>query len=324
MLCTRIAPTPSGFLHIGNAANFVAAWVWARLNDGKIILRIDDLDNERFRLEYLSDIFETLDWLGITWDEGATSSDDFLKNHSQHSRLTTYQKYVDLLIENRLLYACDCSRSRIKANFPNGIYRGTCRNKKIEAKNETTKRITEGGTEGVAFRLQIDENEIITFKEKKTFHQFDRQKIAVAELMGDVVIRQKNGFPAYQIASLIDDIMMNVNFIVRGKDLLGSTAAQIYLSQQLQKTAATLPFTQFSDTYFWHHPLLSNAQGEKLSKSKGAASLRTWRENGQSPTPIFKIVANWFGVNENNILTINELLEAIKNNLNISQLFIKL
>lgn len=311
LLRTRIAPTPSGFLHIGNAANFVAAWVWAQLHQGKVILRIDDLDNERFRLEYLSDIFETLDWLGITWDEGATSPDDFLKNHSQHLRLAIYQKQLDFLAEKGLLYACDCSRSRIKSHFPNGIYRGTCRAKKIYSKNAFTK----AGTEGVAFRLQINENEIITYKEKIELKNFELQKINVAELMGDIVVRQKNGFPAYQIASLIDDITMNINFIVRGKDLLGSTAAQIYLSQQFQKTATTLPFAQFSDLHFWHHPLLTNEQGEKLAKSKGAASLRTWRENGQSAAPIFNIVANWFDIQANNILTINDLLAAIKYNL---------
>lgn len=301
MFRTRIAPTPSGFLHIGNAANFVATWVCAQIYDGKIILRIDDLDNERFRLEYLIDIFETLEWLGITWDEGAASPDDFLKNYSQHLRLAAYQKQLEYLFENNLLYACTCSRNRIKRNFPNGIYRGTCRTQKINSKNE----VTEGGS----MRIQIDDNEIVTFKEWNLCNPIIWKKIELASLMGDMVLLQKNGFPAYQIASLIDDINMNINFIVRGNDLLGSTAAQIFLSRTLQQTKSSLSFSQFSDTIFWHHSLLGNEQGEKLSKSKGAASLRSWRENGESPTLIYQIVAQWLGISAENILTINDLVK---------------
>lgn len=123
--------------------------------------------------------------------------------------------------------------------------------------------------------------------------------------MGDFVVRQKNGMPAYQIASLTDDLLWGINFIVRGADLLESTAAQLYLAHCLGEQA-------FFQTAFLHHPLVKDEQGEKLSKSKGAGALKTWRENGLTPERLVQQAAGWLGVGDSGIETANDLLQVIK------------
>ncbi len=107
---TRIAPTPSGYLHAGNGAAFILAWKLAREAGGKILLRIDDLDAERVRPEYVEDIFETLHWLGVEWDEGPRNTDELQSTWSQHLRMARYQELVEQLREGGHLYACSCSR----------------------------------------------------------------------------------------------------------------------------------------------------------------------------------------------------------------------
>lgn len=123
--------------------------------------------------------------------------------------------------------------------------------------------------------------------------------------MGDFVVRQKNGMPAYQVASLTDDLLWGINFIVRGVDLLESTAAQLYLAQCLGEQA-------FFQTAFLHHPLVKDEQGEKLSKSKGAGALKTWRENGLTPEQLVRQAAGWLGLDPKGIETANDLLKRLQ------------
>jgi glutamyl/glutaminyl-tRNA synthetase len=272
ILRTRIAPTPSGFLHAGNGISFIITWLMARKLGGKIVLRIDDLDAERMRPEYVEDIFRTLDWLGIDYDEGPMSVEDFTRNYSQHKRLDLYFEALEKLknTENITLYACNCSRKQIQEESKKGIYFHTCRFKNKDFKTENT-----------ALRVLVPENTLISFQEyqKKTL------SIRLDETMGDFIVRQKNGLPAYQLASLVDDTHFNINVIVRGMDLLNSTAAQVYLGKQLNRF--------FSDTSYFHHPLMTDTEGVKLSKSQGAGSLKDWREQGRSPSALFEKAEKW-------------------------------
>ena len=121
--------------------------------------------------------------------------------------------------------------------------------------------------------------------------------------LGDFVVRQKNGLPAYQIASLVDDEDFGINFVVRGEDLLSSTAAQLYLAQLLGKST-------FPRSIFWHHALWKDHLGEKLSKSKGAGSLAEWREQGQSIGPLFQQAAHWLEIRKT-VTTPAALLDAL-------------
>lgn len=270
---TRIAPTPSGFLHSGNGISFIITWALARKNGGKIVLRIDDLDAERMRPEYLDDIFYTLDWLGIDYDEGPQNVEDFTKNYSQHKRLDLYFEALKALKNHKsaTLYACNCSRKQIRDSSKNGIYPNTCRLKNVDFEEKNT-----------AWRILVPENTLISFQEhQKTpiFHQLDAT-------MGDFIVRQKNGLPAYQLASVVDDDYFNINFIVRGEDLLNSTAAQVFLAQY---------FENISPKTYFHHPLVTNTEGVKLSKSQGAGSLKDWREQGRSPLELYKQAEEWLG-----------------------------
>lgn len=293
---TRFAPTPSGFLHEGNGISFIITYVLARTFGGKILLRIDDLDAGRMRLEYLEDIFQTLDWLGLDYDEGATGVDDFKKNYAQHHRLDLYfeaLKKIDPLV----LYACNCSRKQIQHDSKTGLYPQTCRLKNLPFETPET-----------ALRIKIGAETTAHFEE----WQQGFQTINLAETVGDFVVRQKNGLPSYQLASVVDDDFFKVNFIVRGQDLLSSTAAQVFLSQHFIDS-------NFYKTVFFHHILAYETEpasplgmGVKLSKSQGARALKAWRESGKSPIELFQKAAEWLGLSNENIFNLEDLLHLCK------------
>jgi glutamyl/glutaminyl-tRNA synthetase len=275
---TRIAPTPSGFLHAGNGISFIITYAIARAFGGRILLRIDDLDAERMRLEYVEDIFKTLDWLGLDYDEGASGVEDFFKNHSQHKRLDLYERTLEKLKNTEgVLYACDCSRKMIKNSSINGIYPNTCRFKN----NDFTKK-------DVAWRIVVPQNTSISFQE----FQQEPLSIPLDKTLGDFIVRQKNLMPAYQIASLVDDMYFNINFIVRGQDLLNSTAAQVFLAETLALSDKAMSFHKNT---FFHHKLMLDTEGVKLSKSQGASSLKDLRTNGRLPTELYQKAGQWLG-----------------------------
>ena len=292
---TRIAPTPSGLLHEGNGASFLLTYALARAYEGQILLRIDDLDAERMRIEYLDDIFRTLDWLGIEWDEGPTSVSDFQQNWSQHHRLDLYQNALEELKNTEgVVYACNCSRKQINAASLNGLYPQTCRFKHLDFEAKET-----------AWRVHVPEPTSVLVKNVDTETQnIYHSSFIIHHLTGDFVIRQKNGLPAYQVASLIDDGHFGINVIVRGSDLWTSTAAQIFLAEQLGRTT-------FKETLFLHHVLTTNEKGEKLSKSKGSNALAEWRNARKTPEKLIKQAAQWLNLPE--IGNLNELIAVLKN-----------
>lgn len=271
---SRLAPTPSGYLHVGNAFSFVLTWLLTRAQNGSLHLRIDDLDSDRTRPEYIRDIFETLEWLGLDYDSGPRSEEDFRQNWSQRRRLSEYNKALIRLREQNDLFACECSRSTALAFSENGIYTGLCRNKQIPLDKAQT-----------AWRFRSDQDSKVHFLDLEQGEYSTNTALA----MGDVVLRRKDGIPAYQIASLTDDILDGITFIVRGSDLLPSTAVQCVLAQRLQ-------WSSFQNVQFLHHHLLSDAKGKKLSKSQGAESLKAWREAGRTPHKIYTLVAEYLGI----------------------------
>jgi glutamyl/glutaminyl-tRNA synthetase len=307
---TRLAPTPSGFLHIGNGASFVATWALARACGGTVLLRIDDLDAERTRFEYVEDIFKTLDWLGLDWDEGAFSVEDFSKNWSQHLRLEAYKKALKDLQQTSDLYACDCSRKDIRLASTNGLYPNTCRAKRLS--NSENAANCEKNT---AWRIIVEEDKTVYFNNlgkipplsiSTNFDQnIDTFSVNLTQQMGDFIVRQKNGLPSYQLASLVDDGLFGINCIVRGQDLLHSTVAQIFLAEKLN-------YPSFLTTTFWHHPLLTDTQGVKLSKSEGATSLLDFRERNNSAAIVVRQAATWLGIVDFDGETALELVNFMK------------
>ncbi|MBP6310978.1 MAG: hypothetical protein KA408_01810 [Flavobacteriales bacterium] len=265
---TRIAPTPSGYLHTGNAINFMITSKLAKFLGSTIHLRIDDLDAERVRMEYVEDIFRSLDWLGIEWQSGPTGPDDHFLNWSQQLRSGRYQLLAEELRSTGRVYGCTCTRSQL-----------------LEHKEDRYPRIcrSAGNTleaQGNTWRLRVMDPAMIEINGMNG-------KVELVDLvsaMGDPVIRQRsigNETPrvAYQLASLADDMDQENTWIVRGKDLMASTACQLYM-------ADLLGLERFKQTRFLHHRLEMDVDGRKLSKSDGALSLKAMREAGISPEAV--------------------------------------
>lgn len=281
---SRLAPTPSGFLHLGNAVNFIRTWLLVRQGGGSLKLRIDDLDSERCRPEYIEDIFRQLDWLGLDWDEGPTGPDDFRRRHSQHLRLERYRETAELLAAKARVFACTCSRKEIRQGSGDGLYPGTCRGKGHRP------------AEAHAMRIAVDQGTLV---------EVGRRAIPLDRQLGDFVIWRRDDLPAYQLASLVDDLDDRINLIVRGEDLRLSTAAQLFL-------AACLERQDFVRADFIHHLLLPGDDGRKLSKSDNALSLAILRERGARPLLAYRAAALQLGLDPVEISSLADLLAAFQ------------
>ncbi|MCA8832721.1 glutamate--tRNA ligase family protein [Hymenobacter pini] len=270
---TRLAPTPSGFLHLGNAVNFTLTWLLTRRAGGTLHLRIDDLDRARFRPVYLENIFRTLEWLGLDYDHGPTGPTDFEQNFSQQHRLPEYEAVLQAarVAHPEFFYACRCSRTELaRQALPSGLYPGTCQAAQIPLTATNT-----------AWRAHVPNQTEVAFPDLA----LGPVKAQLATELGDFIVRKKDGFAAYQVASVVDDVRLGVTLIVRGQDLLPSTAAQLWLSQYL-------PGQQnFITTQFLHHGLILDSQGAKLSKSTQASHQRGIVEEVSSPQVVYQAVA---------------------------------
>lgn len=287
MIRTRIAPTPSGLLHLGNAWSFTLTWLAARSGrntpTGHVRLRIDDLDAARVQDAYLEDIFASLRWLGIDWDSGPRDAAEFRAAHSQRLRLERYRAAAETLRERGRVYACACSRAQIKLSGP--VYPGTCRVRGLEFGQPD---------HAVRFRLPAGPVRVRDAAGGAfTLHP--------ARDLGDCVVIRRDGEPAYQLASVVDDAEHGVNFVVRGLDLMPSTGAQAAL-------AAALGLAAFGQARFWHHALVLGENGEKLSKSAGAESLAALRERFPDPAPVLRWFARALGIPPLGVHTIRDLL----------------
>jgi glutamyl/glutaminyl-tRNA synthetase len=247
---TRIAPTPSGYLHFGNVYAFLHTQKLAMQHGLDLRLRIDDLDRRRFRKAYLEDIFAVLKILGITWTFGPANAADFLQNHRQGLRTALYEQFLKELRASGLVYACSCSRAELAGLSQ---YPGYCRQKGLSLDDPAYAwrlRVTESATVGM---LSFDDR---------------AQQYRVQEYTGDFVVRRKAeaahepSLPAYQLACVANDDHDGTTHIVRGQDLFVSSLQQLYL-------ANAIGAKQFSQIRFEHHPLILDEHGEKLSKSAG-------------------------------------------------------
>ena len=269
-IVSRLAPTPSGYLHLGNAFSFILTWLLVRRLGGKLHLRIDDLDAPRLNQDCLEDIFIQLEWLGLDYDTGPQGPDDHLRRFSQSLRLEEYMSALEEIRESGLLYACSCSRKQYLSKSKNGQYPRTCREKKLDFDQP-----------GMAWRFR-SETDICS-------EETDRQKEGSQEenqfpFLGDAIMRRKDGLPSYQIASLVDDLKNQCSLIVRGMDLFPSTHFQI-------SVAGKMAWQEFKEILFVHHPLLKDSFGKKLSKSEAALSLKTLRKEKSKPGFIYRGVA---------------------------------
>ncbi|RPD47106.1 tRNA glutamyl-Q synthetase [Hymenobacter sediminis] len=275
---SRLAPTPSGFLHLGNAINFTLTWLLTRQAGGVLHLRIDDLDRARFRPAYLENIFRTLEWLGLDYDQGPSGPDDFERSFSQRHFLSLYEEVLQAARQAHpgMFYTCRCSRTELaRQASPTGCYPGTCRNHSLPLL-----------APGTAWRALVPS--------ATTIHIPDLLQGPVTShlnaVLGDFIVRKKDGIAAYQVASVIDDVRLGVTLVVRGLDLLPSTAAQLWLAHYLPGQA------RFSETQFLHHGLVTDENGQKLSKSTQAGEQRGIMAEANSPQVVYQAVAKLLGL----------------------------
>lgn len=269
---TRIAPTPSGYLHLGNLFSFALTAALAEKTGASVFLRIDDQDAQRVSTAYLDDIFETLGAMDIPWQEGPRDRKEFEARYSQRYRMALYEKALLELREKGLVYACSCSRSQIQAAGEAG-YPGTCRHKNLSL-----------DADNVSWRLKTDRDQRVVLN---SYGQGAIETTLPVE-MRDMVLRRRDGLPAYQLSSVVDDAHYGVDFIVRGMDLWPSSVFQVYL-------AGLLGAESFQKVVFYHHVLLVDEQGGKLSKSAGAGSVQNLRTKGLTQREIFNEVASKAG-----------------------------
>jgi glutamyl-tRNA synthetase len=269
---TRLAPSPTGALHLGNARTFLINWLLARQNGWKVILRIEDLDGPRVKRNADQQAMDDLKWLGIDWDEGPIY---------QSSRLPIYARAVEKLLASGAAYPCVCTRKEVEqaASAPHAedgaaVYPGTCRGK--FASIDEARRAS--GREP-AIRFAVG-NEIVSFVD-----QFKGEQRIDVSTLGDFVIAKADGTPAYQLAVVVDDAETGVTHVVRGDDLLDSTPRQILLYRALGLSERIPQYT--------HLPLVIGEDGRRLAKRHGDTRLATYRAAGIKPEQVLRLLSNW-------------------------------
>ncbi len=265
----RLAPSPTGYLHLGHARTFWVAQKRARARGGELILRNEDLDAARFKMEFVDAMLEDLRWFGFAWSEGPDCGGPFAP-YNQSERMDFYRAALGKLRVGNFIYPCTCSRKDIQAatRAPHAndddepIYPGTCRTKFPAANSQlpTTK---------FCWRFRVPDGETISF----TDGNFGIQKVTAGKDFGDFVVWRGDDVPAYQLACVVDDAAMRITEVVRGADLLVSTARQILLYRSLGLTPPD----------FFHCELTCDERGVRLAKRHDSLSLRRLREQGVSP-----------------------------------------
>lgn len=281
MTRTRFAPSPTGDLHLGGAWTALASWTLARRRRGKTVLRMEDLDRPRVRAGAAERIEDDLAALGLDWDEGPREGGSCAP-YTQSERAALYEAALAELARKGLLYPCDCSRKEIaeraasEASAPHGAelrYPGTCREK---SPARAMKR-------DPALRLRVPEDAEIAFVDGIQGPVRER----VADVAGDFVLRRADGMYAYQLAVSIDDWAMGITDVVRGADLLPSTARQLLLVSLVG--ASWSPAT-------WHVPLVISTAGDRLAKRAALGTVRDLFAAGVDPRALVGKLAHGLGL----------------------------
>ena len=278
----RFAPSPSGRMHLGNAWTALLAWLDIRKAGGTMVLRMEDLDPDRSRPEYVSGLIEDLRWLGLDWDEGPDVGGPYAP-YNQSARTALYQAAFEKLTQSGLVYPCFCSRAELRfvASAPHAgdmetPYSGRCG--KLDTHTMTD---FEAQNRKPAFRLRVGDA-AAEFADEA----YGLQRQVLRQSCGDFVIRRSDGVFAYQLAVVVDDAAMRIDRILRGADLLDSTPRQIYLWHWLG----------LQPPAFLHVPLLVGSDGGRLSKRHGSLTLKALRDIGTPAEKIIGRLASWAGL----------------------------
>ncbi len=269
----RFAPSPTGYLHIGNIRTVVYDWLFAKQHDGKMVLRIEDTDRTRYVPDAVKFIKDSIQWLGMDWDEGPDIGGPY-GPYTQSERLEIYKEKAEELIEKGRAYRCDCSPERLervreaqRALGKPPMYDGHCRNRLPEEVSPDEPHVV---------RLKVP-------KEGETIvNDLLRGDVAFEnKLVDDQVLLKSDGFPTYHLAVVVDDHLMKISHVLRGDDWLPSAPKHILLYEAFG----------WEPPVFVHVPLVMGEDGKKLSKRHGAVSVADFRKQGYLPEAVFNFLA---------------------------------
>jgi nondiscriminating glutamyl-tRNA synthetase len=296
----RFAPSPTGYLHVGNARTALFNWLYARQQDGVFILRIEDTDVERSAAEYDRRLMEDLRWLGLDWDEGPDVGGEY-GPYRQSQRSEFYRAHVDKLLKDDKAYLCFCSHDELekerKLALDAGqtpVYSGKCRGISQE---ESTRRIASG--EEASIRLRTPDEGIISF------HDLVRGNLRFdLSLIGDPVLVRSSGLPAYNYAVVVDDFLMAITHVIRGEDHIQNTPRQILTYRALG----------FDPPVFAHLSMVMGKDNTRLSKRHGATAVDQFDREGILPSALFNYLAllGWAPPEGREVLTKEELIRLFR------------
>jgi glutamyl-Q tRNA(Asp) synthetase len=272
---TRFAPTPSGYLHVGHAYAALVAWEAARAVGGRYLLRMEDIDRQRCRPEFERGICDDLRWLGLTWDGPVVRQSD---------RMALYDQALTQLDRLGVVYPCFCTRRRIRAEIahagqaPHGVaeavYPGICRSLEVA---ERRRRIQAGE----AFALRLDVARALELTGPLGWSDVRAGTVAARpEVLGDVVLARKDIPTSYHLAVTIDDARQGVTLVTRGEDLFEAT----HVHRLLQALLGLRP------PRYYHHNLVTDANGVRLAKRNQATTLRLLRQSGRTPDDVWRLL----------------------------------
>ena len=293
---TRFAPSPTGYLHIGNARTAIMNWLYARHTGGRFVLRIEDTDRERSTEASELSIFKDLKWLGLNWDEGPDVGGNY-GPYRQSERIGIYQKYLKQLQKIDKVYPCYCTPEELEARRKELLkqgksiqYDGKCRNLTLAQR----KQFEDEGRKPV-FRFKVEEEEISFLDLAKGEISFQGENI------GDFVVVRSDGMPMYNFACTVDDHLMKISHVIRGDDHISNTPRQLLLY---------LAFGWQPPT-FAHIPMILGKDRIRLSKRHGATSVSQYREMGYLPEALLNFLSllSWSSESGDEILSVSRLIK---------------
>ena len=299
MVRVRFAPSPTGYLHIGNARTALFNWIFARSKHGKFILRVEDTDMTRSKEEYFRKILEDLAWLGLDWDEGPNIGGPF-KPYKQSERLKFYREIAEKLIDEDKAYQCFCTDAELKKRRAEALKKGTpprydgrCRNLSPEKKEELKK-----AGKKPALRFKVPDKKITITDLIKGEVEFD------TSLIGDFVIMKSTNTPSFNFAVCCDDYLMKISHVIRGEDHLSNTPKHVLLFEALN----------VKPPEFAHMSLTTAPGGVRLSKRTEAVSIASYRKLGYLPEALVNYFAllGWAPEGDKEIVTPQEIISEFK------------
>ena len=297
MVRVRFAPSPTGYLHLGNARTALFNYIYAKHTNGKLILRVEDTDKERSKKEYEEMLIDDLKWLGIQWDEGPDVGGDY-GPYRQSERNEIYKEYIEKLKQSGHIYKCFCTPEELEEERKKALaegrpprYSGKCRN----LTPEEIKKLEEEG-KPYTWRFRVPDGETIIFEDLIK----GVVEINVNEF-GDFVIVRSDGSPVYNFVVVVDDALMEITHVIRGEDHLSNTPKQILIYRALG----------FKEPKFAHLPIILGEDKSKLSKRHGAVSVRAFREDGYVSEAMFNGLAllGWHPKKDTEVVSKEEIIE---------------